>query len=788
MGLNVSRRMMTFAAVSISVAAGGLLVTSWLNSKSFEATEGISVRQPIGDVRTLQELMTERFAALTEDSVRQECDAWLAESEWTFGQSLSELYKAGSGTSEARVASLFRDFRLRQIEQYSENTKDAEPVQTKVQSLLTAWAELADDTNSESRHRLRSLVRESIASGSTDPLTKILELTYEPPRDYAKAEGAIAALPDEVSEAGYGIYFRLLAQHRRFVIAHEHDAVNLGAIGFNLIDDVVAYSDQFSKDENLTRVTWQAIINAYRRPLRDSEQEELLRRLLISEETDPLFLHMLIGFWYREQAVRLRGGGFIDSVPDDKWDEIRDLFSIASTHQQKAWLLRPDLPMAAAAMVELANVSPGHDHWDERKWLELSCRAQFDYITSYRTFLYSLMPRWGGDYLKMLEFGRECAATKAFETTVPFFLIDCVSQVAKETPGGTTWQAPLYVDALTEFWHSLENWAEENKIERTAPQWQNQYSLQAAVMVRNGRYAEAVNALEHARWPPADQVMADVVSHPQFSASMAYAMTEPNVEGVAEAEARFGQSIPARMTPEQLNRVVEEFQSARKRSTHPRAALYFAVRENTLRQQLAFLNGEVVSLLFDESLHNWTVLGGQGTVENATTLLMSNLDVGPSDMQAIPNVGFKPPFVVAATLERIRGENVFPRLGINVGPVSQANMLSKPGGMAFILNDQPRIAGTMHPNGRQQQAYYVPELQDRAKLSIVVRPDSYEMYVNDAQVPVKPVSVFHPDGKFSFGGNPYERHTGKIRLSDVQIQRIAEQDASSENGDTPGQP
>ena len=87
--------------------------------------------------------------------------------------------------------------------------------------------------------------------------------------------------------------------------------------------------------------------------------------------------------------------------------------------------------------------------------------------------------RWGGSHEELLAFGEECDATKAFETAVPYTLVDCISQIAKETSGGKPWETPSYVKTLTDFWAAMDHWGTENNIERTALQWKNQASFQA---------------------------------------------------------------------------------------------------------------------------------------------------------------------------------------------------------------------------------------------------------------------------------------------------------------------
>lgn len=251
---------------------------------------------------------------------------------------------------------------------------------------------------------------------------------------------------------------------------------------------------------------------------------------------------------------------------------------------------------------------------------------------------------------------------------------------------------------------------------------------------------------------------------------MAYAVDGPKEEALTKIEKDFGPTIPEDATAEDLSKAISILQAAKKENSSARAQHYLSARTKSLQQQLAFINDEWVNLTFEEPLANWNIRGGRATIESPTMLLMSNLEVGQSSMYVTPNVRFRAPFVVKATLERIRDHHSIPRLGINVGPVSEATVLNKRSGMVFLFNDQPRVAGTMNP-GHRPQIYHVPELQDTANLMVIANPDSYTMYINDMEVPVKQAQ-FRPNGELSFGGNPFETAIGQIRLSDVQVHRI----------------
>lgn len=775
MGIKASRSVWAILGVGVVLSVSGPLLIEWFVSVDDEPAAVVAARPPVGDARTVSELMEERFADLTPESVDEECTEWAVSNHTVFGQPLQQIYRDGSVTSNVKIVQLFADFRSDQVKQYELKTQDSKLARISGATLLTAWAELADDSSAASYDRMKTLIDKAISAGATDPLVKLIELMYVLPGDNMKGKDIFQGLPEKLEASEYGTFFQLLCQHNRFKYAIYNEAINSGAIAEQLTGAAVAYSEEYSADSKLTRVTWFYLFQAFRPPLRESEREEMFRQLLISEGTDRLFQHCLAGYLYREQAVRARGGGFIDTVSDDAQQDSGQLFAMAAMHYRKAWLLRPEFSPAASAMVELTNVSRSAGPWDSRQWFELCCQSQFDFQPAYTHYLSGLRPRWGGDYFAMLDFGKECAATKAFETNIPFMIVDCVSEIASETPRGTTWQTSIYVDALTDFWQSLDDWGDRTENDRLAPQWQRQDSLRAAVMIRNHRYEEARQALDDASWPPLTEVMQDVVVDPILSASMAYAMTDAHSESLMAIEKQHSKGAPSNTTEKQILDAISILATAKKSNSLPRAQRYFSVREHSLKQHLLFIKGDWVNLTFDTPLTQWMIQGGEAVVETETSILMSNLPIGATSMQAIPNVAFAAPYLVKATLERVHGSNFFPRLSINVGPVSQAIVLSKPGGMVFMFDDQPRSAGTVIPNGRQNQVYFVPDLEDTATMTLNIQPDHYLMFINEQQVPVLPMNVFRPSTELSFGGNPYESSLGQIRLSNVQIRRVDRQ-------------
>ncbi len=83
----------------------------------------------------------------------------------------------------------------------------------------------------------------------------------------------------------------------------------------------------------------------------------------------------------------------------------------------------PSRPEAAAQMIRVSSFNPGPAGDSPRLWFERTLSIQFDYPDAFHSFALFSLPRWGGSHRLILELGRECAATKRFETLVPLHLL-----------------------------------------------------------------------------------------------------------------------------------------------------------------------------------------------------------------------------------------------------------------------------------------------------------------------------------------------------------------------------
>ena len=98
----------------------------------------------------------------------------------------------------------------------------------------------------------------------------------------------------------------------------------------------------------------------------------------------------------------------------------------------EAWRLRPTSRWAAQQMIYVIRHGHGAEGDTLRLWVDRALAACCDYDYAAAAYLTALRPRWGGDYESMLAFGRACAETKRYDTSLPTFLNRSISYVAAD--------------------------------------------------------------------------------------------------------------------------------------------------------------------------------------------------------------------------------------------------------------------------------------------------------------------------------------------------------------------
>ena len=152
--------------------------------------------------------------------------------------------------------------------------------------------------------------------------------------------------------------------------------------------------------------------------------------------TDPWLRLVVTGERHIQEAWNSRGTQYAAKVKGEEWKGMEESLAAARKALTESWTLRPDRPEAATGMIRVA-MAGGRRARDEtpRLWFDRAVAARFDYMPAYYALNNALRSRWSGDPGALLAFARECAATRRFDTEVPFQAFRSVEQMEWDAAG-----------------------------------------------------------------------------------------------------------------------------------------------------------------------------------------------------------------------------------------------------------------------------------------------------------------------------------------------------------------
>jgi hypothetical protein len=323
-------------------------------------------------------------------------------------------------------------------------------------------------------------------------------------------------------------------------------------------------------------------------------------------DVDPWIEHMVKGLYHHGLGWEARGGGWASGVSAHGWEVFGKELKTAEEHFVEDHRLHPEFPEAATQMIGVSMAMGGDV--SPRQWFDRAVAAQFDYYPAYIRFLWALRPRWGGSHEAMYAFGVECLKTGRFETDVPRFFLRVVWDIGSEMED---WRAAYRRPGT----YALMKSFFEGVLAEPGREAQRDYFKTAHGLVAwaAGEYQDARNrfdelgdkadpfAFESFRLDP-DIVLGDV-----------HLRTGPLKEKYAAAEKLFleGQSIEALPLYRELSEKV---------SDDPPAAVLLQHRLATLEMKEAFLAGDWVDILPDETCAGWEKKGGEWAVADDGSL------------------------------------------------------------------------------------------------------------------------------------------------------------------------
>lgn len=163
-----------------------------------------------------------------------------------------------------------------------------------------------------------------------------------------------------------------------------------------------------------------------------SKYHDAITKALESVELAEWVSETIVGVGEVLFAWESRGGDTADKVKPEGWQGFEEHLAEADKHLGTAWTLRPDQPMAAAAMTDVLMGGEGAPNETARTWFDRAIAAECDFTPAYAGLALSYLPRWGGSHERMLKFGEACIATGRFDTEAPLGFFEMLGKMNRD--------------------------------------------------------------------------------------------------------------------------------------------------------------------------------------------------------------------------------------------------------------------------------------------------------------------------------------------------------------------
>lgn len=325
-------------------------------------------------------------------------------------------------------------------------------------------------------------------------------------------------------------------------------------------------------------------------------------------EADPWLWNLLSGTYHLDLGRHQRDHGVGVTAESRAWHYQNNL-RIAGDRLLLAWQLDPKLPEPAAVSItvamdgEQATASP-------RDWFDRAVAAQMDYEDAYFRYLTSLQPYQGGSFEKLYAFGKECLATKRFDTQVPRILVNAIYDITFDVEGHYTVfrNETIWAEVHEVFTGLLEEYDRQpnnNNPGALATQWM-------LYAIHSGHYDDACAALklvEARGWKLSTQ------QHNYFRLRESSARSiVAGVGGPAAEAAR--KAVPyllpmKRLAPKEREECLAALDEVVEKDSSEATRVYFGHWRQTLQWEKAYDAGDWVDLKFNPQMNGWIRRQGQ---------------------------------------------------------------------------------------------------------------------------------------------------------------------------------
>jgi hypothetical protein len=416
----------------------------------------------------------------------------------------------------------------------------------------------------------------------------------------------------------------------------------------------------YAPDDDIVLVTY--LITGGGVSLFDRNRAAIVGAVEQTQWVDPWARLFLSGLRHVRDAWDARGNAFSDKVKPEGWKGFSESMALARKDLEASWGARPDRSEAATRMIEVA-MAEGVPGETPRLWFDRAVAARLDWMGAYTFMINSLRSRWGGEEGELLAFARECAATRRFDTEVPFQAFEAIEMLETDTwfaaKGDAEWPLFAYQRApspyATDDVYTLVDTVLERYRREPARglEWRRFASLQAAIAYKAEKY-ERARELLHELGGTLEEAGREAV-HDDTAEGRIEAYAAPDGAATRRAERLFLEGHGAQARP--------LFEKARaKAPVEARALLDKRLAAIALEADLAA--GRSARLLPDKELHGWSVENGQWVVEPDGSLLGTS---GSRGLMIVADARVGPSFELESDVEIVSTSNGQFQAGILFG-------------------------------------------------------------------------------------------------------------------------
>jgi hypothetical protein len=484
---------------------------------------------------------------------------------------------------------------------------------------------------------------------------------------------------------------------------------------------------------------------------------------------DPWTFDLMRGIFFKELAWYHRGGGWASSVSPEKAKLFDESLKVAAKHLVSAWEKRRKFPEPARYMIGVAMA--GASELTPRDWFDRAVAAQIDYVPAYLDLINALQPRWGGSHAAMYAFGRECLATKRFDTAVPLMLFNVVGAIDDDLGGRReVWKrSKVYADgkACLDGVLSEPSMADGNECEEPHSRQMSRY---VAMAVHADEYGDARKMLDKV----GDRIHRDMLARyglkMPYDTARVFALTGDVAETVKTAEEMLrGEK---RVDPDTSKKALALLKTVAKQNTDKRANPYFDFHIASLQMQEDFRGGDWVNLTFDNDLTGWRSTGGRWEPKGVRDVV-GHCPLGARAFALVRQVSFPLPYEVEVEMSWDAPAPPLFYTGLLVGTFLQGTNTPgngrlfgfHPGASWYVVTSAgggPTYRGRLRPPSNP------------VKLRVKVWEHHYAFYVNGDLKVNQSDADFDPGSEIGLGPALAAGKHGDVTFSKLRVRKLEE--------------